>query len=66
MGHFCRKAGGVDAQIHERMYNDRHSKRADNQYQHFRVHLEGIPVLIGLLTKRGDSKICPPRSFACF
>jgi hypothetical protein len=31
MGHFCRKADGVDAQIHERIYNDRHSKRADNQ-----------------------------------
>jgi hypothetical protein len=31
MGHFCRKADSVDAQIHKRIYNDRHSKRADNQ-----------------------------------
>jgi hypothetical protein len=42
-GHLCRKAGGVNAQIDKRMYNDRHSYGADDQYKHFRIHLE-IPV----------------------
>jgi hypothetical protein len=35
--HFRRQACGVNAQIHNRMYDNRHHKRAGNKYQHFRI-----------------------------
>jgi hypothetical protein len=41
------------------MHDDRHSKRADDQYQHFRVHFE-IPVLIDLLSKRAIARFAHP------
>jgi hypothetical protein len=63
--HFCRQAGGIDAQIHERMHDDCHSKRTHDRYQQFRVHLE-VPRFGGVIDQTGLFQDLPTPYFCGF
>jgi hypothetical protein len=56
--HLRRQARGVNAQIHNRMYDDRHNERAGNNDQHFRVKSYLVsPHFGGVIAEGGNSKI---------
>jgi hypothetical protein len=58
--HFRRQACAVNAQINNRMYDDRQNERAGDKYQNFRVESVHpvVPNFRGVVAEGGNSKIC--------